>query len=77
MNQKAIDIAKFCLIVIGVVALGLLAVNQFMDYRFKNYFLLDPCGMCAELNPHKIDCLYPKAESAPIDYGNINFSFQK
>lgn len=39
-------------IIIGVVlVLGLIAVNQFIDYRFKAQLLIDPCNRCLEINP--------------------------
>lgn len=44
------------LIIIGVVALGLLAVNQFLEFKFKAHFLGDPCNLCEELNPHLKKC---------------------
>jgi|TARA_Y100000310_G_scaffold3308_1_gene4235 hypothetical protein len=44
------------LIIIGVVSLGLLAVNQFLDFRFKAQLLGSPCNVCKELNPHLESC---------------------
>ncbi len=45
-------IAKLCLIIIVVVALGLLAINQFFGWYYKMELLLSPCDLCEESNPH-------------------------
>ncbi len=45
------------IIIIGVVALGLLALNQFIEFRFKAEFLSSPCSLCMKLNPHLDKCL--------------------
>ena len=50
------EILLLVLIVIGVVAFGLLAMNQFISWRYKNIFLQTPCQLCEELNPHLKDC---------------------
>lgn len=44
------------LIIIGVVSFGLLAVNQFLKFKFTNRVLMDPCGLCEEKNPHLKIC---------------------
>lgn len=49
------DYLKLALIIIAVVALGLLAINQYLSFQYKIYLLSDPCDMCMELNPkHEI-----------------------
>lgn len=55
----------YALIILGVVALGLLAVNQFLAYQFKAEFLASPCDLCIELNPHLKNC---------FEYESINRS---
>ena len=49
-----------------VVALGMVAVNQTLDFYYKAEFLKAPCKLCLELNPGvsqqcfiKEDKLYP------------------
>ena len=54
------------LIVIAVVALGLLALNQFISWRYKAYFLGSPCELCVEFNPYLKSCFNPS--------GNININ---
>ena len=44
------------LIIIGVVALGLVAVNQYLALRYKAEFLSIPCELCLELNPRLDPC---------------------
>ena len=38
------------LIIIAVISLGLLAVNQFVQWRYNYFFLQNPCGLCEEIN---------------------------
>lgn len=56
------------LIIIGVVALGLLAINQFLGFIFKAQFLGSPCDLCEELNPHLKRC-FEVASKIVIDKG--------
>jgi len=51
-RNKAFDTAKFILIIIIIVALGLFLVNQFIKFRYYNYVLSDPCQVCKDLNPN-------------------------
>lgn len=44
------------LIIIGVVSLGLLAVNQYLDFRYKVVWLSTPCDLCLETNPRLGRC---------------------
>jgi len=46
------DWALLILVVLIVVGLGLFAVNQFYEYRYKTYTLKYPCQLCEEINPH-------------------------
>jgi len=43
--------AKFVLIIIAVVALGFLAVNGFVKWRYYNRLMMTPCDICLEDNP--------------------------
>ena len=61
------------LIIIGVVALGLLAVNQFLAFRFKAQFLNAPCDLCLELNPHLEGCF--NSDNIETNNNKINYSF--
>lgn len=54
------------LIIIGIVALGLLAVNQFLEFKFKAHFLGCPCSLCEELNPHLKKC-FEDASNVVVD----------
>lgn len=50
------DKLLMALIIIGVVALGLFVVNQFVEWRYNNLLLQAPCDICRELNPHVESC---------------------
>ena len=56
------------LIVIGVVALGLLAVNQFLSFMFKADFLNSPCDLCERLNPHLAECFHIESINRTSEY---------
>jgi predicted nucleic acid-binding Zn ribbon protein len=45
------------LVILAVVALGLLVVNQALEYRYKSVFLQQPCSVCKDLNPKVAHCL--------------------
>jgi hypothetical protein len=50
-NKEIIDIIKFAIIILIVIGLGLLVVNQTLQYFYKAQFLKSPCSLCKELNP--------------------------
>lgn len=77
-------LARRLLIIFLVVSLGLFAVNQFLQYRYKAEFLKAPCKLCAELNPEVKDCLVYKRALYPDGFGgwsenpgeeNISFNY--
>lgn len=47
---------KLALYILGVTALGLLALNGMLSLMFKSQILTDPCGFCAKQNPHLAPC---------------------
>jgi hypothetical protein len=55
-NSTAYDKAKFLLIIVLIVSLGILGVNQFLSFRYKMIFTQTPCELCKELNPHLDPC---------------------
>jgi hypothetical protein len=69
--------APTILIVIGVIALGLFALNQFMDWIYKVQLLAQPCDLCIKLNPSLRECFLQPVYSSdlfkPINY-SINIS---
>ena len=60
------DLVLTSLIIIGVVALGLVAVNQFLELRYKATFLSTPCDLCRELNP-RLDVCFDNALTVTVD----------
>jgi hypothetical protein len=53
-------IAKFLFIVLIVPALGVFAVNQALEFRYKSVLLQTPCTVCMDLNPAVKDCMVRK-----------------
>jgi len=73
---------KQALIIIGVIVLGLLAVNLFLNYRFKLQLLSDPCTVCLEKNPQLWPCIQENANKPKIkiefpleEFNNSNISY--
>lgn len=60
------DLVLTALIIIGVVALGLVAVNQYLEFRYKATFLSTPCDLCKELNP-RLDSYFKSALTVYTD----------
>jgi hypothetical protein len=57
-----INYLKLALIIIGIIALGTLAINQTLGYYYKTKFLLTPCQLCEEINKNtKCNVLNPYA----------------
>lgn len=50
-------LARFVLIIVAVVALGLFCVTTFLEYRYKVVFMKTPCQLCAELNKNQSQCV--------------------
>jgi|TARA_R100001530_G_scaffold45489_1_gene34278 hypothetical protein len=57
MDKKTIDVLKLLLTIFLVVSLGMIAVNQTMEFFYKSKFLKSPCYLCAELNPGVEQCI--------------------
>lgn len=72
---------KQALIIIGVIALGLLAVNQTLGYFYKAALLKSPCELCLEKNPQLSPCFQEntnkpkiKIEFPLVEFNNSNIS---
>lgn len=66
-TNKLKDLLIVLLIIVGVIALGLLAVNQALAFRYKSVFLQTPCDVCKDLNPHLSMCFNDSSyETNPI-----------
>lgn len=65
------DKLLMALIIIGVVSLGLFAINQFTSWRYKNLLLQTPCDLCINLNPHLESCL----QETEINKNKIIYNF--
>ena len=47
---------KIALSIVIVVAVGVFAVNQTLEYYYKSQFLQTPCQLCQNLNPYLETC---------------------
>lgn len=56
-NNTIKQIGITILIIIGILALGFLAINQTLGFFYKEQLLLSPCGICKEANPTQATCL--------------------
>lgn len=56
MNKKQKETLINILIILGIIALGLFAVNQYISFHYKNVLVADPCGVCLDLNPQLKEC---------------------
>jgi hypothetical protein len=45
------------LYILGVLALGLFAINQTLTYFYNAQFLKSPCTLCADLNKNQSKCI--------------------
>lgn len=61
-------------IIIGIIALGLFAWNQFILWHYSSAFLTSPCQKCVELNPEWKECY--NYITRPIYYNDTNPSPQ-
>lgn len=63
-------------IIIGIVAIGLIAFNQFIDWKYKGAFLAGPCQLCVQLNPEVGSCWEMKnnLENYVYNYENRNYT---
>jgi len=51
------DHAKAIIIIAGVIAVGMLAINQTLGFIYKAHFLKSPCDLCGQLNPEVESCI--------------------
>ena len=61
IEQKKEKSGKDILIIIGIslliICIGLFALNQFLEFKYKVEFLKTPCTVCAELNKNQSKCV--------------------
>lgn len=75
MDTNIHNILYTILVVLFVCVLGLILVNQFIQYRYSAQLLGGPCQLCAELNPAFSECVATsKAPDATGSvFGNVTF----
>lgn len=60
--------------ILGVVALGMIAINQTLEYNYKMEFLKAPCKLCLELNPEVSgQCFIQEERLYPNGYGGWDY----
>lgn len=52
-REKIKGIGTFIIIILLVLSLGLIAVNQGLEYFYRSEFLQNPCDLCKKLNPER------------------------
>ena len=67
------EIAQLSLTIIIVVAVGLFAYNQFIDFNFKMQLIKNPCVLCSELNPI-LDPCFERYQSKELINNPLNIS---
>ena len=56
-NNRRLEILKLIFWIALVVAVGMFAFNQTLDFFYKMEFLKSPCMLCGELNPEVTSCI--------------------
>lgn len=51
------NLIKFIGIILLVIAIGVFAVNQILEFRYKAVFLQKPCEVCKNLNSEQAQCI--------------------
>jgi len=75
--QKYYDILKYILVVVFILAFGLAAFNQFIQFRYYNELIAGPCQLCSQLNPELNNCFYQRQVPAvqDLDLPNITIIY--
>ena len=71
--QRAIQLSKFILIIIVVIAIGIFIVNQTINIMYKSKLIQQPCELCRELNPQFDQCFRISKFARPINI-DLNLS---
>lgn len=62
-----LDYLKVAAIIIVIIATGFIAINQFLNFIYKNQLAVQPCDLCVKLNPEIKECIYPEARASYPD----------
>jgi hypothetical protein len=57
LKNNVFDVLKYILVILFIVVLGVAAVNQVLEYKYKSEFLQRPCELCARLNQPQAQCI--------------------
>lgn len=67
---------KFIAVVLIILCLLLFAFNQFISWKLKAEFMMQPCGLCAKVNPNQSECIngcFQVRQENPLY--RVNFSY--
>lgn len=75
-NKSWKDRIILLLYIVFFIVLAIAFVNQGAEFMVKADIISDPCGVCAELDPCKADCVYDclGRNDKPDWLNNINYS---
>jgi len=78
-TQQTKKILYNILVATLVVVAGMIAVNQWLEFRYKAVLLQQPCVVCADLNQAQEGCIRSCFNPEPINnqkefYNNFNKS---
>jgi len=65
------DKLQLGIMILIIIVLGLLAVNQYLGFRYKAELLQTPCQLCTQLNPNII--ILPK-DQLPLNSEPFNIN---
>lgn len=68
-NHTFKDYLYLALWIAAVVAVGMFAINQALEFRYKMEFLIAPCKLCVELNPEvSTQCFIKEEKLYPVGF---------
>lgn len=74
-------VGRFITVMLLVVCLGVFAVNQALEFRFKSVFLQTPCQLCGDLNKKQAPCIdacfKPSVTEYSNPFGEINITMKE
>jgi len=71
MDSNTKDIMKRVMMILIIVAVGCLAINQFLGFYYKSDLLKNPCQICKENNPHYEPCFQEQSTTRESAYGKL------
>ena len=73
-NYSIKEVLLIILLAIIIILIGLIVINQAIEWRYKYQLLSSPCNLCRELNPELENC-FTKKEIINGNEFNLTFNF--